>query len=139
MLICLSIAFFDIKLRHIYLWQLLSLGAACIVLGMKTNTISWLITINIAFISLTYLAVIAYSKIRGYENSSKMIGSGDWYFLLAISPLFHPYDFIVFFTFGILISLVIGILLQVLFKTRTTPLAGLLGLWLVLTQMNKWI
>jgi len=82
-----------------------------------------------------YLTIKNRSFINPFAN---YIGLGDFLFLIAISPLFSLFSFIVYFITGISIAAVLCIVLKKYIKKNTIPLAGILAAYLLIITINNF-
>lgn len=129
----------DFKYRGIQWWLFLALALFSVVYGFyKTqnfeflSAVPWSVLIALLLIS----SVLALFWLKSKIPLNKALGLGDVLFILAITPLFSTFDFILFLSISFLASAVIHLLLQQVKKSDTVPLAGyqslVLGVYLVI-------
>ena len=101
--------------------------------------------INFGILILNYWLITLYFSIRKkrlLNLTNGYLGSGDIVFLLAISTLFSPFNFVCFLLASFLFALLSWIILQR--KNKTIPLAGLQAVFLsvqiliTILKYNKW-
>jgi hypothetical protein len=90
------------------------------------------ITINVSIVFFQYLGVVFYVFIKDGDANviNKKIGLGDFLFLIAISPLFHPVFFVIFLIAALILTLWTVLFLRGV--NKPIPLAGYLSLMLIL-------
>lgn len=66
------------------------------------------------------------------------MGLGDLLFFVAVVPLFSTYNYILFFITGMLFSIVGFLVIRLTTKTELVPLAGLLGLYIVVLKFISY-
>lgn len=88
----------DHKSRTVVLWQLLLFGVIVLVISLVENGVtptSINLAINI-FISLLIGASVYLYFLLKYKSVQSVIGKGDIVFILFLTPLFAPRQFLVF-------------------------------------------
>lgn len=135
-LICLTIIVFqDLKYRRIHVFLPLLLFVIA-VFKQDENFREWdNLFKNILFFLITFSVLTVYLSIKNKRFINPFegyFGLGDFLFFLAISPLFHLYNFILYFILSLLFSLIIQLLLLKFMKNKTIPLAGFASLFLIL-------
>lgn len=136
--ILLLIAIQDFKYRAIHIVVVIGvfLASMAVLWTEKGNLINFetiIYTLVVFSLLWLYLSI----KNKGFINPFiKYIGLGDFLFLLAITPLFSLFSFIVFFVTGICLAAVLSILLKKYIQKNTIPLAGILAVYLVIIRIN---
>lgn len=129
------IVFQDLKYREVHVLVLAAIFlVACGINYFETYLGIRDIAYNIAFIAINILGVMAYMSIKEktfFNPIDKAIGLGDIVFFIAITPLFQTRKFILFFTLGLICSLLIFVATKKIRKHDTIPLAGYLSLVLL--------
>ena len=127
----LSIAYSDLRQRHITLLQVLLLGALSVALATRAGwPLLWRQALfNTAFLLTQFLLLWAWFSFRERRPArlfEHYIGLGDLLFLLAITPVFPLRHFIWFYTLSALLVLLLALLLKWLRPQAfdTIPLAG---------------
>ena len=127
----------DLKYRGIY-WFLpfLLFGLLAYLNYIKFGlVIAEIVLYNLAIISLFTCLLLLYFLFRygkeGLTNLKSQLGLGDVLFVLAITPLFIPQNFILFLTLSFAFALLIGGLMILIKKWKTIPLCGLQSLCLI--------
>ena len=142
------IVYEDFRERSIH-WFLVP-GLAALLIALSVLRMGWLEMLNITTWNAVFLCVqgaglilyFAFKHRRYTPVVDRYIGLGDILFLLAITPAFGQWNFILFILSGIAIALLIFVLLQAFRPASdlTVPLAGILaaylGLVLVLEQVG---
>ncbi len=98
---------------------------------------------NLAFIGGLMLLLTLYLSLREQRFVAITKGYfswGDILFLLAVIPLFSPADFMLFFTAGTFVSLIIHALTMLVRKQESVPYAGYMALFTALAlSFPEWI
>ena len=129
-IVLLVILFQDLKLRSVH-WSLFPMLLACsIILRIENIEImQWgfsLLFLGTLMLSLTLYLTIKTGKLVNITNG--FFSWGDVLFLLAIIPVFDVSMFILFFTFGTLLTLILHVLAHVIKVQKTIPYAGYMAL-----------
>jgi|GEM_PF-458730 hypothetical protein len=136
LLVVLAIVVYqDIKFRliHIVLPLLITCSAMFSVSTNKTTTTNNIAS-NSAFFIISLLIVVIYMSLKNKKilNPFKhYFGMGDFLFFVAITPLFHIFNYIVFFILAMLFAIVAHTLTQQFSNDKTVPLAGFAALLLI--------
>ncbi len=96
------------------------------------------IAFNLAFLVILFSTVTIYFSIKAKKLTNifdVFIGWGDVVFLLALVPFFHPLDFVLFYTFSTILSLIIALTL----KGKEIPYAGILSALMIVTFLVGFI
>ena len=130
----LLIAYQDMKLRLIHAF--LPVGIFILALTLKWNTLAWKQwTMSLLFVVLNLVAVTVYFSLRNRKWVNvfdTLIGWGDVLLLLGLIPLFSFRGYLIFFTGGMIFSLLLfGILRTFDRKYSTVPLAGHLSIFVI--------
>lgn len=120
----------DVRHRGVY-WILFPL--VCFTgVWMRYNSISVIeILYNVAFIVLLMTSLTVYVSLRQGKltNITKGFFSwGDILFLIAITPLFKPYSFILLFTVGTFLTLILHLIASMFSVQKTIPYAGYMSI-----------
>jgi hypothetical protein len=109
--------------------------------GKKLSEILMYSAINTCFILVQFGTIFCYYSLKekkAVNIFSEKIGMGDLLFFIAITPLFHPVNFIFFLTLALFIILVI-IAIFGRTKLHTIPLAGAMGIFIGLGVLVEQI
>jgi hypothetical protein len=129
-IVLLVILFQDLKLRSVH-WSLFPMLFVCsIFIGIENIEImQWgfsFLFLATLMLSLTLYLTIKTGKLVNITNG--FFSWGDILFLLAIIPVFDVSTFMLFFTFGTLLTLIIHVLVHVIKAQKTIPYAGYMAL-----------
>ncbi|MCC6459492.1 MAG: prepilin peptidase [Saprospiraceae bacterium] len=127
----LSIAYSDLRQRHITLLQVLLLGALSVALAARAGwPVLWRqAMLNSVFLASQFGLLWVWFSLRERRPArlfEHYIGLGDLLFLLAITPVFPFRHFVWFYTTSAFLVLLLALLLKGLRPTAfdTIPLAG---------------
>lgn len=152
-LIFLIIIYQDFKERAISAWTLPLIFIIGICLAWSNNLWQlWFLYFNVIFIGIQLLGVSFYFSLKQREwinITQRYLGIGDIGFFIAITPLFAPVHFCLFFIGAlILILLGAGAYHLSIKKLKTIPLAGAMSIcWFLyslllsyynLSSYNDW-
>jgi len=141
-----SIAYQDFKQRAIsWYWPLVLFGVSALS-GWNLYGSEMLkhLVFNLVFLLILFSIVTLYFSVKAKKITNifdVFIGWGDVVFLLALVPFFHPLDFVLFYTFSTILSLIIA----VTFKGKEIPYAGILSALMMLAFLvgmvtdAKWL
>ncbi len=142
-IVLLVIIIQDIKHRAIHIVLPVLLFFTALVINHLDHALSYAnIAYNIIFIAVNVLGLFIYFSIkekRFFNPIDSMLGLGDIFFFIAISPLFSLKAFIVFFVSGLIFSLIIHLVSNIFKKANTIPLAGYMSVFLSLNVFLKTI
>jgi len=137
-----AIVYQDFKERKVYLALLLiplfSLGF----LNHKNSLVHQFLintALNFALVIIILGILFLYSKYKLKVPLQNTLGLGDTLFFLVIAIGFPTFTFIVLFSFSLIFSLVLFLIIKKNFKQQTVPLAGLQALFLSLLFSLNWI
>lgn len=134
-LILLAILWQDLKDRAVH-WILFMGMAICSFCLFTMSALPFsVLWANLLFILILMAGLSLYLFVkegRFFNFFKTHMGIGDFIFFIAISPLFEPEKFILFFISGLLISAVLHLLMASNMKDKTIPLAGYLSAYLFL-------
>lgn len=140
----LLLVYQDFKLR-----QISALLPAVIFLVLaKLNVLSpklfrQVLMVNVALLCLivTLLTIYLSLKTRSFINPFKSyLGLGDFLFYISLCPLFTSINYLSFFVFSLLFSLLLYKWFRSVFKKDGVPLAGLTALFLLLILvLDNWL
>lgn len=124
------ILFQDLKMRSVH-WSLFPMLFTCsILIGIENiEIIQWgfsLLFLVTLMLSLTLYLTVRTGKLVNITNG--FFSWGDILFLLAIIPVFDVSSFMLFFTFGTLLTLVLHVLSHLIKAQKTIPYAGYMAL-----------
>lgn len=132
--VLLFIFFQDLKFRAVY-WFLfpIVLGISIWIGWTTSNAENMLWSFFFFIFSMGGLTLYLSIKEGRLINISKgYFGLGDILFLIVIIPIFPFYMYLVFFTLGTIMSLLIhGIVLSIAKGNKTIPYAGYMSLFLI--------
>lgn len=121
------IAYQDIKDRQVYLFLLISLIASGLLSFLNNSTIANFINNIITNLSILLVIVLIlwfYSKFRMKLELSKALGLGDVLFFIYLAVGFPTITFLVLYSFSLLFSLLLFLILKSKMEEKTVPLAG---------------
>lgn len=136
-LLCLLLMVFqDWKNRTIHVALPLLVFVLSLLLIKKEYSSVWMITAyNAGFFLITFVILILYMSWKNKQFLNPFehyFGLGDLLFYLAITPLFLLKNYVVYFIFSMLFSIVLQLGLKKVMKHRTIPLAGFASLLLLI-------
>ncbi len=136
------IVFQDFSERKVSLYALILLLALCIVhycLAFQIKELLLRILVNSLFAGIILVSGTLLVKLRRPKDSvSSFIGTGDFLFLCAISPMFSFDAYLVFLNTSIILVLLSFGLISIISKSRqkiSIPLAGALSICLFITLL----
>ena len=146
-LVNVLIFFQDLKERLVSIWTFPVLFFCFLLSALIQNNglseVFPVITGNLLFLSIQFVLVNFYFFIKKKTFVSlinRYIGWGDVFFFLAITPLFSNILFILAYISGLIFSLFLVLLWNIIFqKTEKIPLAGLLALYINILILFFWI
>lgn len=128
----LFIFFQDVKSRGVYWFLFPILMAIAFASAWQSLTADWLLNIGFLILMMAMLTLYVSLKEKKAINITKGYFSwGDILFLLAVTPLFSLHAYILFFTAGTILSLLIHLVVMFFRKQETIPYAGYMSLVLV--------
>ncbi len=124
----------DVKLRAVYWFLFPILMVFCLWIGFESNDI-----VNIGWSSLFFISSMSFLTLyvsikQGHlvNISNGYFSLGDMLFLIAIIPLLTFPLYLLFFTTGTLLTLVVhGVVVSISKQNKTIPFAGYMALFLV--------
>lgn len=131
------IAFQDYFSRSISIVLIVVLSLLSIAKGIMENNIlyfSSIVAINFLILILVISLLLVYYIIRTGKLTwifDRYIGWGDIIFFVALSFMFSPLNFIVFFTSALIISLMSAIVINLTGNKQPVPLAGIMATVLI--------
>ncbi|TRW27539.1 hypothetical protein FMM05_02550 [Flavobacterium zepuense] len=136
-LLCLLIMFYqDVKYRHIHiLLPIVLFISGCYLTGVYLNNSNYIILIyNSLFFVLTFLILFGYMSFKNKSVTNPFenyFGIGDLIFYLAVTPFFVFNNYILYFIFSLVFSIVLYYIFKKMYKSNATiPLAGYASLLL---------
>jgi hypothetical protein len=130
----------DFRHRHISIVWLVFFVVCTLIYQLNTSiSFSEFVVnsvINFLFILVHYIILTAYFSIKDkkiVDLKKKYLGAGDIFFLISVSFLFSPVNFICFFLLSLVFSLLFTAVGKLFMpgKLVTIPLAGLQALFLI--------
>ncbi len=138
----LAICIQDFRERKVYLVILIGSG---ILLSfsyfLETTPMQYLVNIgmNLVIIVLIIGILFLYAKFKLKTKLNDALGLGDVFFFIVIAISFPISTFIILFSFSLVFSLMVFLLLKPSLKDATVPLAGLQALFLTMILSVNWI
>ncbi|MFS4469598.1 hypothetical protein [Maribacter sp. 2210JD10-5] len=138
-----SIAFQDIKERMVYWILFLLMGVFLGFMFLKHIHVQQyfiMVGLNILLVTMVLLTLFLYTKAirkKGFINES--FGLGDLLFFYAFALGFPPFTFILLFVGAILFSLITYIAFKRNSKMNTVPLAGFMGIFLIMVLLFSFL
>jgi hypothetical protein len=129
----------DFRSRRIAWWLLPILAGVFLFFALRKNSAeetSREFFLNLVFLVLQFLLVRIWFSIKNKKLSriiDTQIGLGDVLFMICIALAFSPGNFLVFYTSGMILTLIVSIIVSA-FRSQTRieiPLAGTLALPLI--------
>lgn len=137
--ICLgAIIYQDLKYRHLHiLWPIIIFITGIYDLFTKFNSQNsiMLVITNGGFLLLTFVVLVGYMglKNKGFENPfENYFGLGDLLFYIAVTPFFMLTNYVLFFIFSMIFSIMIYLVFKKLLDKNSIPLAGYASILLIL-------
>lgn len=101
---------------------------------------------NIALLSVQFLLLYLYVRIvkKSTDITNTYLGWGDILFLIALSPMLSPFNFILFNLFAFIITVIAYLTYSLINKkiNRHIPLAGIVALhmaiFILLCEIKQW-
>ncbi len=135
-LVLLLIFIQDMRFRAIHI--VLPILLACIgsYLFYKKNLTTDILFYNLLFLGITFFGLYTYLfiKRRKFTNPLAFIGIGDFLYFIAVIPYFSMTNYILYFTTGMVFSIIVFMFIKSKVKTNLVPLAGLLALYMLLLK-----
>lgn len=136
----------DLKFRHIHIVSLVFLIITSFVIAFReesiTDVLQWSL-ISFCFLALQLGLTFAYFKVvRGNRmRIDQQLGLGDILFYIAIIPLFHFYNFILYYCLSLLFALLLYAVSSLvgIKKIKYIPLAGYSSMVLVMIILYKLV
>tara|TARA_Y100001933_G_scaffold262577_2_gene320536 strand:- start:10233 stop:10715 length:483 start_codon:yes stop_codon:yes gene_type:complete len=133
------IAHQDFKERSV-LWILFPLvGIFLAILNIQKVTFLYFFfysSLNVLIVSTMLLLVWLYTRqLMKQKFLNHAFGLGDVLFLCAFAMGFPTVTFIILLVFSLLFSLIVCSVLKLFFELDTVPLAGLMGVFLIVTLL----
>ena len=130
------ITFQDFKYRAIHAVTIIGIGIAATILNYLEPKLTFFDMLqSISFLMITSIAFMIYHTLKNKEFQNPIdqsIGLGDVLFFVVITPLFQVHQYVLFFSIGLIISVVLFILSKSILKEQTIPLAGYLSFLLII-------
>lgn len=98
-----------------------------------------LIVLNFFFFLISFVVLVTYMtfKEKKFLNPFKSyFGFGDVLLYLSITPLFLPYNYILFFILSLVFSVIIHLIINLFIVQKTVPLAGYVSFFLALVIVS---
>ncbi|MGW9686775.1 hypothetical protein [Flagellimonas sp. 2504JD1-5] len=137
-MVCLAyIAFQDFKERKVYWWLfllvMLFLGTIHFLNTVVPSVFLSYIGLNVLFVTLILCILYLFTKIIARKRFlDHSLGLGDILFFYAFALGFPTLTFIILFANAILFALFVFLVTKRKMSLKTVPLAGLMGLFLIL-------
>jgi len=131
-IIFLLIAYQDIKYRHIHIILPILTCAGAIALNYINFSLVNILS-TLVFLAIVFLTMIIYFSVKRNKFINVLkgdIGLGDIVLLIAFIPLFAFRNYILFFTSGMVFSLLLFAIFHKFYKQKTIPLAGYLSIYM---------
>ncbi len=133
--ILLIIVYQDLKYRLIHISLLILLFSLSLIFWyLRINIIS-IILYNSAFLSINLIILKVYTVLSKKEKTEDLIyglGIGDILLFYAVTPLFSTLNYILFFTTGLIFTVVLHLLISIFVTpNKLIPLAGYLSIYLI--------
>lgn len=129
----------DIKYRMIHFILLPLLFFSGLYLFFLREKVIYEILLNLFFLGIILGSLIGYNSLKNKKISNPVdtiIGLGDILFFIAITPFFYHISFLLFFTTGMIFSLILHFLFNHKNKIRI-PLAGYMSIYFLLLAFTS--
>lgn len=143
-LLCISfsaIAYQDLKYKSVSLYWFILVGLALGLLHYHFVVFEQFLTnvaFNLVFVTILVLIIYTYIKLRGINQFSKAIGSGDILMFFVLSLSFSTLSFMFCFIFSLFFSLILSLYLNRKDKNQI-PLAGYMSIFFGLIFIAYWL
>lgn len=127
--------------RRVYLVLFLISGITITMLHFSNvNNMQFLLAIfiNLSIVFLIILILFLYAQLVLKKVFSTTFGLGDFLFFLVLALGFQTTTFLVLFSFSLLFSLTLYLVLKSRLKRKTVPLAGFQALFISLMFIANW-
>ncbi len=130
----------DWKFRAIHWGFIPAISICLLALNIQEHSFGEILVFNIIgnqlFITLQLAVGWAYFKIKKKTNLfiDEIIGKGDIYFIYATGLGFLFPEFLLYYTTALLFSLITHLSVQKFIINKSIPLAGYMGIWMILFQ-----
>ncbi len=128
--------FQDLKFRKIHIaLPILVFLFSVILFNGRTEMRYTVYILNIAFFLLIIGILVLYMSLKNKKLLNPFVhyfGLGDLLFFISITPLFLPYNFILFFILAMIFSIILQFVFRKVMTDKTIPLAGFSALLLML-------
>lgn len=124
----------DLKIRLIHIGlPFLIFGFAIALNWGNIAHIEWFRSLGFLIFNFVVVTLYFSFKKRAFLNPmDRLIGWGDFLFLVAVTPLFTFRNYLKYFVLGMVFSLLLFLLMKWIYpKYGTIPLAGFLSLFLI--------
>jgi hypothetical protein len=127
--------FMDRKISWILIPVVFISGGIIGFIEIPIKMLLYYVLLNLIVCGILLIGVFGYSfiKVKSVRNPvNRMLGLGDILFIISLTTVFAPINFIVFLISSFLISLIVHSIVSLLFNRRgNIPLAGYLSLFLI--------
>ncbi|PCI07781.1 MAG: hypothetical protein COB73_07745 [Flavobacteriaceae bacterium] len=137
-LLLTAILYQDLKERLVYIILFALTAVLLVYLQLQEITTSVIIVssvLNICVVGLVILILSIYSKIRLKKPLKETFGMGDGLFFILLALGFPTATFLVLFSFSLLFSYALFLVLKSNLKVKTVPLAGFQALFLAIVLL----
>lgn len=147
-IILIPVVIEDFRFRKISLIWLVIILITSALFQLNTNLhvydIAANIFLNLCIIAINYGILTLYFSLKNkrfINLGNQYLGIGDLIFLIAVSFLFSPLNFVCFVLFSLFFSLLYSLFVKLIFpdKFKTIPLAGLQSLFLFILLTTLFI
>lgn len=140
-IILLGIVFQDLRERKVYLWLFILAGILIGVIHFKEVLLEQFLVsaiINCCVI-LTIIGILfMYSKIVLKKSLKDSFGLGDFLFFIVLAIGFPTVTFLILFSFSLVFSLLLYLVLKKKLKYQSVPLAGFQALFICAIFIINW-
>lgn len=137
LLLCLgAVLFQDWNYRHIHIVLPLGIFVACCALVVLNGAFPFYFSmVNAAFFLIILSVLVLYMSLKNkafLNPFQHYFGLGDVLFYLAVTPLFFPQHYLLYFILSMIFAVLLQLGLRKVTKEKTVPLAGYSALFLML-------
>nr|WP_299384808.1 hypothetical protein [Allomuricauda sp.] len=132
----------DVRHRAIHILLPLAIAVIGLYFFYEGEQIYMTLVHNFFFLLCIFVGLYLYllAKYRSKISLLTSIGLGDILFFIAVIPYFSTTNYILFFSTGMLFSILVFTIIKIVSKSELVPLAGLLALYMVLLKgVSHWM
>ncbi|WP_394853501.1 prepilin peptidase [Flavobacterium capsici] len=140
LLLLIAIVYQDLKQRKIHVvLPIMIFVFSLIVAKNKIDLSTKIILTNLFFLIIVISSLVVYMSLKNKKflnPFANYFGLGDFLFYVAITPLFFTFNYLLFFIFSMLFSIIMQLVLRKVMAEKTVPLAGFSSILLIAIMVN---